>query len=762
MHSTREVIGQTNPSSINTTAVGVETTNSIPNAWGNDSGNSPPMGERQPVANISTIEPALEYAHRGWSVIPIKPRSKTPLLDTWKEFQERIATDDEIHEWFRNWPDANIAIITGNISGLVVLDVDGDAGRASMNGKTLSVSPQATTARGYHHFFKHPGGSVPTKAGLLPGIDIRGDGGYVVAAPSIHESGHEYSWAISPDEDLADLPEWLRNALENGQQRQKVDTAAVLAGVPEGQRDIELFRLACKLRAADVPYDTALLLVEQAASACKPPFPLNQAKIKVDSAYSRYKPGTSAIITNPDLIEQWLKTNDPTGIHLTDTGNAQIFGMQYGEDVIYCKQIGWFTWDGQRWCRDDTGAVNRLAKQTILDCYASLAGIVDPDFRKLVFKHLQKSESYKSITNMLALAASEPGISVSVGQLDQDQWLFNVLNGTLNLKTRKLQEHYRGNHITRLAPVNYDQQAQCRKFEQFLTEIFQGNRELIRFVQQYFGYSLTGSTEEQCLAILYGTGANGKSTLSKTIQRILGDYASQSPIEAFLIKNGSQIPNDIARLHAARAVFAAESEEGQRLAESLVKQLTGGDLISARFLHHEFFEFEPRFKLILSTNHKPTIRGTDQAIWRRIRLVPFNVSIPPERQDKGLPDALWQERDGIFAWMVRGLEDWLKNGLITAPEVTDATQDYREEQDAIGQFLDDCVYKTCISALGASRLYGVYTWWAKRNGEFVLNQRRFGQAMSERGYKRQRGKGGVQYLDIAINREVDDEYSQWN
>ena len=209
---------------------------------------------------------------------------------------------------------------------------------------------------------------------------------------------------------------------------------------------------------------------------------------------------------------------------------------------------------------------------------------------------------------------------------------------------------------------HYDPQAQGHRLEGFLAEIFQGNQDLIRFVRQYLGYCLTGSTQEQCFTIFYGSGANGKSTLCKTIQRILGDYASQSPIETFLVKHGSGIPNDVARLHSARAVFAGESEDGQRLAESLVKQVTGGDLMAARFLHREFFEFEPRFKLILSTNHKPSIRGTDQAIWRRIRLVPFDVTFPPEQQDKRLPDALWQERDGIFAWMVRGLHDWLANG----------------------------------------------------------------------------------------------------
>jgi putative DNA primase/helicase len=457
-------------------------------------------------------------------------------------------------------------------------------------------------------------------------------------------------------------------------------------------------------------------------------------------------------------VDRWSKTNSPDGIHLTDTGNAKIFAMQYGADVRYCKQIGWFVWDGRRWQRDDTKAIEALAKQTVLDCYSSLPGVADQDLREKAFKHLVKSESAKSIAAMLALAESELGISIGVGQLDQDQYLFNVLNGTINLHTGELRDHHRGDHITRLAPVNYHAQAQCPRFEKFLAEIFQGNQDLIRFVRQYFGYCLTGSTQEQCFTIFYGCGANGKSTLCKTIQRILGDYASQSPMETFLIKYGGGIPNDIARLHSARTVFAAESEDGQRLAESLVKQLTGGDLISARFLHHEFFEFEPRFKLILSTNHKPAIRGTDQAVWRRIRLVPFNKAFPPEQQDKGLLAALWQERDGIFAWIVRGLQDWQAHGLITPAEVAEATQDYREDQDVIGQFLDECVYETMISALPCQKLYRIYVWWAKKRGEYVHNDRRFQAAITERGVKRARTEAYRTYLDIAVHPDIDEQY----
>jgi P4 family phage/plasmid primase-like protien len=568
--------------------------------------------------------------------------------------------------------------------------------------------------------------------------------------------------------------------------------ARKLPGAVEGQKgDNATFRAACKiLRGFGLSEEECFqVLLEEFNPRCDPPWSERELSEKIRNAREYGKEPIDGKLTNspderqnecastsvpdyrgdiadleranPSLVDRWLKTNSSDGFHLTDTGNSKIFAMRYGADVRFCKQIGWFVWDGLRWVRDDTGAIYGFAKQMVLDCYSSLADVADQDFREKVFKHLVKSESAKGITSMLALAESERGISIGVGQLDQDLLLFNVLNGTLNLRTGVLQEHRRGDHITRLAPVNYHPQAACRRFEKFLAEIFESSNDLIRFVQQYFGYALTGSTAEQCFAIFYGCGANGKSTLVKTVQRVLGDYASQCGIETFLTKHNGGIPNDLARLHSARAVFASESEDGQRLAESLVKQITGGDLMTARFLHREFFEFEPRFKLFLSTNHKPTIRGTDQAMWRRIRLVPFNVVFPPEKQDKGLLAALWQERDGIFAWIVRGLQDWQSNGLITPPEVANATQDYREDQDVIGQFLDECVYGPTMSALPCNKLYRIYVWWAKKRGEYVHSERRFQSAITERGIKRGRKENYRTYLDIAVEPKIEEEYHRF-
>jgi len=422
--------------------------------------------------------------------------------------------------------------------------------------------------------------------------------------------------------------------------------------------------------------------------------------------------------------------------HFTDLGNARRLVRLHGQDLRYCYPWAkWLIWDGERWAPDDTGEAPRRAKASIAGMYAAAAAAPDDETRKALARHALKCESANRITSMLALAESEPSIPVLPGQLDADPWLINVLNGTLDLRAFELRPHDRSNLLTKLAPVIYDPSATCPTWEAFLQRVMGGDADLIGFLQRIAGYSLTGDTSEQVLFLLYGSGANGKSTFLETLRAMIGEeYALQLRPEALMIRKGETVPNDIARLKGARLVSARETEEGKRMAEALVKELTGGDTITARFLRQEYFDFRPEFKLFLAANHKPVIRGTDYAVWRRIKLIPFTVTIPPEEQDKALGRKLLGELDGIFAWAVRGCLAWQRDGLQVPAAVEAATSAYKAESDTLAAFLAECTTQDGNAETQASKLYAAYKSWCEDNGEMAITGTMFGRRLGERGY----------------------------
>jgi putative DNA primase/helicase len=372
-----------------------------------------------------------------------------------------------------------------------------------------------------------------------------------------------------------------------------------------------------------------------------------------------------------------------------------------------------------------------LAKETVRRIYREASDEEDEDRRKALAKHARASESETRIRAMVELAKSE--IPVSPDELDADPWLLNTKNGTIDLRTGQLRDHKREDLITKLAPVEFATNAEAPAWEAFLERVLPGE-ELRRFVRRAAGYSATGNTSEQCMFIHHGPGANGKSTFQETVSAALGDYAMRTPTETLLVKRPGGVPNDVARLKGARFVTASETEEGRRLAESLVKDLTGQDTISARFMWAEWFDFKPTHALHLSTNHKPEIRGTDAAIWRRIRLVPWAVTIPPAEQDKKLPEKLRDELPGVLAWIVRGCAEWQREGLRAPEEVRQATQAYRAEMDVLAAFLADCCLRAADEEAFAGELWGAWKRWCEEAGEQAGSQKRFGGRLAERGF----------------------------
>lgn len=437
----------------------------------------------------------------------------------------------------------------------------------------------------------------------------------------------------------------------------------------------------------------------------------------------------------------------PQLFHLTDTGNAERLVAVHGGDIRHAAGIGWLVWDGRRWIADDTGELLRRAKSTVRAMYHDAANCEDDDERKRILAWARTSESEPRLRAMISLAASERPVVLRAAQLDADPFLLNVANGTLELRTGQLRPHARDDLITKLAPVAYHPKARSDRWDSFLQRITGKDAELASFLQRLAGYTITGSTDEEILAFPHGPGATGKTTTVESIKAALGDYASTADFETFLARRGDAgIRNDIARLAGARMVVSVEVEDGKRLAEGLIKQITGGDKIAARFLHREYFEFEPQFTLWLVANARPRAHANDDALWRRILQVPFTEVIPPDERDPELKRALRSDPDeqqAILAWLIQGCLDWQRRGLDVPDRVRDYTNEYRQENDPLAEWIaDDC-------QLGPDRwtaakdLRDAYERWCNTNGvQPIATGRGWGAALKAHDCESRPGQRG--------------------
>jgi putative DNA primase/helicase len=427
--------------------------------------------------------------------------------------------------------------------------------------------------------------------------------------------------------------------------------------------------------------------------------------------------------------------------HLTDIGNAERLAQRHGQRLRHVPEWGWMCYLDGVWVRRE-GKAEQAATDTVRSIYAEAEACEDDERRKEIAKHAMRSESSRSIDAMLKIAKSRHQIMASVKDFDLDPYMLAVRNGVVDLTSGKLMDHKPERMISRIANVDYDKDAACPTWLRFLDRIFDANKSLIEYVQSAMGYSLTGDISEHKMFFCYGTGRNGKSTLLETAAEVIGEYAATAETNTFMLRHTESARNDIACLVGMRYVTAIEAADRRRLDETLIKQMTGGDAIKARFLYREHFEFRPQFKLWLAANHKPVIRGTDEGIWSRVLLVPFNVTIPAAERDKRLRDKLRQELPGILAWMVRGCLRWQKHGLQEPAAVTDATKEYRTEMDMLAAFIDECCVTNEQAVCRAGNLYEAYKKWCDASGEHSDNQRQFGQRLTERGYQRQRAPGG--------------------
>lgn len=447
---------------------------------------------------------------------------------------------------------------------------------------------------------------------------------------------------------------------------------------------------------------------------------------------------------------------------LTDTGNAERFVAQHGESVRYCMTWKrWLVWD-RRWKPDEKNTVQQFSKETIRSIPSEIAHITDETRRVEILRHAARSENHARRVALLALAESERDIAVTAEELDADFWLFNVQNGTIDLRTGQLKPHNRADLLTKIAPVVYDSQAQCPIFLAYLEAIFRGRKELINFLRRVIGYTLTGDIREQIFLVLHGRGSNGKSILLCILLELFGDYGHTMEPATISAKQNEKMATDIAELFGKRFVACSETNEGRRLDEAMIKRATGGEQLTGERKYERAFTFKPQFQIFFGTNHMPEIRGSDRGIWRRIHKIPFDETFwdgdkgetgaPELRADKDLLNKLRRELPGILSWAVAGCLEWQRNGLGTPEEVTAATEAYREEQDLLAAFLNDCCIRTNDARAKASELYGKYCNWCEASHEPTISQKRFGNQLAERGFKkgREAGTGKAVWFGIGL------------
>ncbi len=445
----------------------------------------------------------------------------------------------------------------------------------------------------------------------------------------------------------------------------------------------------------------------------------------------------------------------PPTFSLTDTGNAERFAHQHRDRVRYVKPWKtWLVWTGVRWQKDETGEVERLAKEVLRSIYDEAAKGEDAEKRTKLATWAKASEHANRRAAMLTLARSENGIAIAPADLDRDLWLLNTITGTIDLRTGDLHVHDPRDLITKLSPVEYDPDATCPIYDTFLRRIMEGDDSLTEYVERFIGYSLTGDIRHHHLPIGWGGGANGKSSLFDTALFIFGDYAAPAPDSLLTSRSHDEHPTEIAGLQGLRLIIASETEEGRKLKVAMVKKLTGDAILTGRFMRGDFFNFPRTHKTILVTNCRPRVSEDSTAIWRRLRLIPFTVTIPPAEQDKSLPDKLKAEAPGILARWVRACLRWQAAGLdLAEPEaVTTATDDYRGNEDVLADF----IASSCIIGDGyrATRrdVWQAYQAWAECErlkhplGQHTLYERiRRVEGVTEAkvGEERERGFNGI-------------------
>ena len=699
------------------------------------------------------LQAALEYLSFGWPVIPLKSK-KDQLLPSWKPYQERLPTEEEVRAWWTAWPDAWIGLVLGEASGIVRLDADGPVPPELLEGFDCTAEFKSPNGRGwlfqYNPAFTEGRHAFWTGSGSHEELRYQSNGCYTVLPPS-----PGYEWVRN---NVEPIPQKLCDtllSLETAKalkelEREYAPSSAVpepsvmleaLAFVPADDRDTWL-KVGFALHSVGNEYLEKWVVWSRSSEKF--------VEGECERLWGAFKPNggiTARYITHLARRHGWYnpKFHEP----LTDVGNGRVLARTMMGRILYCREWNrWLAWNGEKWLEDGQLIVELAAKNAIRERYEKTISsalkallIQDPARRKdkeekikKVLGWCKKSEEAKHVFASIDMAKSEPGMNASFRELNRHPWLLNCANGVLDLKSGELLPHDADLRMTQQCPTEYHEKAVCPRWEQFLQEVFDGDNELVLTMQRLLGYCITGVVQDHVLPIFHGSGRNGKSTIARALLYILGpDYCCTAPSGFLALSKNEQHPTKLVLLYGKRLVFDVETGDSTRLNEEMVKRLTGGDNVTARKMYENFWEFEPTHKILLLTNHEPTVKGSDTAVWSRLKKWPFAVSFEG-REEPGLDASLKAEAQGILAWMVRGCFEWQEKGLGESKAVKAATSAYQAEQDIIAQFAAMCLTADLNGKIRVDELVKLYINWCVNNGHRPANTQTFGRRMTNMGY----------------------------
>lgn len=703
----------------------------------------------------------LDYVTRGWAIFPCHtivrgvcscpkgaecpapgkhPRTQNGVKDGTRN-------PDMIRTWMERFPQTNWAVACGEVSGIIVIDVDPRKnGFESMDeletSRTEGPLPETlrsnTGGAGRHYIFQYPEGgvSLPNRNNWLDGVDIKSNGGYVILPEAEHISGGTYTWD-NWGTSLAPLPSDVMQMLmaasshSGGPSADLPSTSDILRGVAEGDRDNTLYKACCRWRRqlGDDAKEAVTVLALTAARNCTPPFPDDQAIKCVNSAWKQ---------DHDDDTVDWAfaqAQGGGDGFNLTDRGNAERFVAAWGDRFRYVAGWGWLQWTDIGWRQgaDDYATAKAChLSDVILD---EAKNITDARDQAKYASWAKQSENHGRIGAAVSLARVQPRMHLGTDDFDADDALLNCRNAIVNLRTGSTRLIDQNDLVTKNTHVVYDPDFKLPAWDDFLMTSTNGDLEMIEYLQRAAGYTLTGSNAEEIFFLISGPPASGKSTFLDALHCALGKYGTTTQSETILYQRNQQPPaQELARLAGTRLVTVSEIREGASFNEGLIKQITGGDRVSARFLYRDAFEYRPQFKMWIATNHDPEAR--DDAIWRRLKKIVFGHSIPRENRDPNLKRILRDPELGgraVLAWAVEGAMKWYDSGLMEPAKIQEEVRAYYAEQDRILHFIQDCLVYAPGAMTPMNDVYSTYKTWCMIVNEHVRRQPQLRKALESRG-----------------------------